>query len=93
MAHALNYAEGLSVEIPASLEAGRLIERFGVQAVYGRPILFLNEIRKIQAATDVSNAVHSKARSESVAKWAEANPGPASILADATKFRDDYDNT
>ncbi len=65
------------------------IEKFGVQAVLGRPTLSANEIKRIVVSTNVLTAYKSRESCKNPdgtpnwAKWAEANPDLANILRQA----------
>jgi hypothetical protein len=83
MLSAYAYAEGGA--IPDELVLARSIDRFGVQAVYGRVMSF-QELRMIILAENVVNAYHERAKAENWAVWAESNPGKAEVLAVAGKL-------
>jgi len=56
---ALAWARGELSELPEDIEAGRLIERFGVQAVYGRPLGY-GEMRRINLSESIVQAYRSR---------------------------------
>jgi len=76
---ALAWARGELSELPEDIEAGRLIERFGVQAVYGRPLGY-GEMRRISIAEGIVQAYrsrdnyHDKDNSENWSEWAARFP-------------------
>ena len=72
---------------------GKLIDRFGVQAVMNRPYLGAGEINRIYAAENVATAYRMKNDSDDWAKWARENPEQAERLAIAEKlsFTDEID--
>lgn len=78
MAAAYAYADGgrLSPEI----EALKMIDRFGAQAVYGRP-LGIGEMRRLLTAERIVKIYVDRAEFETgYANWGIANPDAARIL-------------
>lgn len=77
MAAAYQYADGgrPSREIRLS----QYIQRFGVNAVLGRP-LYAREIYRITIAENVVNAFRSFRASQNAAEWARGNPEMAALL-------------
>lgn len=70
---ALAWARGELRELPEDIEAGRLIERFGVQAVYGRPLGY-GEMRRISIAESIARDYQNRSnyRDKSGAEnWSE----------------------
>lgn len=65
---------------------GQLIDRFGVEAVMGRPYLGMGEMIKINAAERVVRGYRMKANSENWSKWARDNPKDAEKLVEVEKL-------
>lgn len=61
------------------------IDRFGAQAVLGRP-LGAGEIRRMIAADNVIRAYKSRQNSDNWATWAIKNPMYAQTIAEAIKL-------
>lgn len=74
--------------VPSQIEAGRLITRFGVQAVFGRPMT-MREMREINLAENVERAYTAEQRAEQseggAAEWSRNNRALAGLLARALK--------
>jgi len=58
------------------------IDRFGVEAVMGRKILYAHEMRRMIHAENVSRAYHARNRSDA-AEWVKENPEMNKLLYDA----------
>ena len=86
MAHVYAYMEKRAPR-PIALEMAELIDRFGAQAVMGRP-LYTNELKDITCASMVCNAYKSRERSKDWAKWSGENPELAEVLDNAMKAAD-----
>ena len=84
IATAYNYASGGDHQ-SNEITIGRLIDRFGVHAVMGRPYLGALEVISIYAAEKVLKVYREKESSSSWAEWAQANPEDAAYLARAIK--------
>ena len=89
MTSAYAYAED-GGQIPDELVLVRSVEKYGAQAVYGRPLSF-HEIRMMTLADNVVDAYRERARSDNWAKWAQANPGKARLLSEAAMLYDAED--
>lgn len=70
--------------MPSEYMAGKLIDRFGAPAVYGRPLGY-GEMRRIMAVESIVNAYQARARSSDWAKWASENPEHNKALIAAMK--------
>jgi len=71
-------------QMPAELRLLREIDRFGAQAVFGRP-LGAGEMRRMMIAETIVNLYHARAAAENWAAWETANPGLAALLNAALK--------
>ena len=58
------------------------IDRFGVEAVMGRPVLSAGELRRMYTVENIYNAYNARKASEDWAKWAAENPARAAMLAE-----------
>jgi len=83
IATAYDYASG--GDASNEILIGRMINRFGVHAVMGRPYLGALEIKKIYSAEKVLQIYREKDRASSWAEWAKSNPEDAAYLARAIK--------
>jgi hypothetical protein len=77
MSSAYEFAEG--GQATDELVLGWSVEKYGAQAVYGRPLSF-HEIRMIDLADNVVKAHRERERSDNWAEWAEKNPQKSTIL-------------
>lgn len=93
---ALSYARGESSELPDEILCGRLIERFGVQAAFGR-LLSFGEMLRISAAENIVRAYQERtqyrdsAGGENWAEWAARAPDLNRILIMAERLDDPDD--
>ena len=62
------------------------IDRFGVEAVTGRRVLYLGELNRMIVSENIVSAYHSRQQSKNWGEWALANPGPSKLLAEAIKL-------
>ena len=85
MAHAYAYMDG---DGPPPIELGILpvISRFGVEAVYGRP-LYTHEIKNLIAAEVIRDAYNGREQSGDMADWARKNSHKAALLNEAMKWQ------
>ena len=67
------------------------IDRFGVMAVYGRPVLSYGEIQRLILAENVVQAFQARKKSDNWAEWANNNPTSARLLTDIEKDIDAKD--
>jgi hypothetical protein len=65
---------------------GQLIDRFGVEAVMGRPYLGMGEMIKINAAERIVRGYRMRSQDENWVKWAQANPKDAEKLVIVEKM-------
>jgi len=82
MAAAYAYADG--GQMPAELRLLHEIDRFGAQAVFGRP-LGAGEMRRMMIAETIVNLYRARAAAENWAAWETANPELAALLNAALK--------
>lgn len=86
MASAYRYADGGGLApLSSELLILRRIERYGVMAVMGRPVLGANEMRRLELAENVLRAYQSREASTDWAAWARDNEGAATLLDRAIK--------
>ena len=78
IAEAYAYADG-GGDQPKEITLGRYINRFGVEAVYGR-VMSAKEIRQITLSERVISAYFERKASNDWASWAKENPGANSLL-------------
>ena len=84
------YADG-GGPIPDELVLAWSIDRYGVEAIFGRPLSF-QEVRTMTLADNVYSAFKERARSENWAEWAGKFPDKARLLADAGRLYDGLDD-
>jgi len=65
------------------------IDRFGVEAIMHRPILYFGEIRKMIYAENVALAYRSRKASENHGKWAHDHPQLEKIIINAEMLMKD----
>jgi hypothetical protein len=80
-AAAYAHAEGSGESLEIAL--GNLINRFGVEAILGKSVLSVNEIKRIQSAEIIERLYIQRQASTNWAAWASANKEQAEILAEA----------
>lgn len=56
------------------------IDRFGVMAIMGRPVLYAGEARTLQTAENIVNGYNNMKNSTNRAEWMENNPVLAAIF-------------
>jgi len=83
MAAAYAYADG-GHPAPPELRLLREIDRFGAQAVFGRP-LAAREMRQMMVAEGIVHAYRARAAAENWAAWEMASPELAALLNAALK--------
>jgi len=64
---------------PHELQTAYFIERYGIAAIYGRP-LFAGEIYRMNAAKNVFDAYIGRKQSDNWAEWSQKNPRAAELL-------------
>lgn len=69
--------------MPVEIELGRLVNRFGAQAVYGRALGLL-EMRRITLAENIERACQ-KWKAPNAGKWFQAHPDDLVIFDWAKK--------
>ena len=77
MTAAKRYAEGGGRSTEINLL--NAIERFGVEAVMGRPVLYAKEIRRMVLAERVVRVIQTAAHAEDWAKWTREHPDDAEL--------------
>jgi len=70
--------------LPIELNILPAISRFGVEAVYGRP-LYTHEIKNLIAAEITRDAYREREKSGNYADWSRKNPEKAAVLDEAMK--------
>ena len=78
---ALAYSKTSEGGASKEIVLGRLIDRFGVQAVMNRPYLGAGEINRILAAERVERANAEKEKHEDWSEYAKRNTDDAELLA------------
>ena len=90
MSSAYAFAEGDGT-IPDELVLVRSVNKYGVEAVFGRTLSF-HEIRMMTLTENIVNAHDERKRSENWAQWAEVNHGKAELLGVAGRLYEELDN-
>lgn len=78
MARAYAYANG-DGPLPNEIRIARLVERFGADSIYGRP-LGAKEIINIELAEDVILLYEEKSKQANQAEWANNHPFENDLL-------------
>jgi len=86
MAAAYRYAD--SGQRSTEINLLNAIDRFGVVAVMGRPVLYAKEIRAMILAEKIIQTHHEFMRSENWAQWTHDNPNEADLYMRAKKLVD-----
>ena len=73
-------------EEPKELKLLGLVDRFGVEPVFGRKQLTAMELRTMLVAENVYQAYKSMKSSKDASKWAADNPGAQKIIAEAERL-------
>jgi len=71
--------------VPPDLEAAWLVERYGAQAVYGRP-LTVREVRQMSAAENVHDSIKGLRAAKSWAKYSQSEPRKYRIASEALRL-------
>ena len=64
------------------------IDRFGAQAVFGRP-LGVDEITSMRVVENIILSVKARERASDYAKWVTDNPEAQELISDARKYAKD----
>lgn len=83
MAAAYRHAE--SGHYSPEIDLANRIDRYGVMATMGRPVLYAKEQRSLALAENVVRAYRERRAAASWATWAEENPGLNRLLTEAMK--------
>lgn len=67
------------------MKTAEYVNRFGVQAIFGRQ-LYLHEIKEMVIAENVFNAYMERQGSGNWAEWAEKNPTMSEVLVKAARY-------
>jgi len=87
MAASYRYAEGgKSSSPPREYQIIKAIDRFGVMAVYGRPVLSVGEIRRLALAENIIAWHGERAASKDWPKWGRENKQKARTLHQAARL-------
>ena len=71
---------------------GQLIDRFGVEAITGNPVLSVSMARSIMRAEYIEQAYKSRLEAENWAAWAKENPEKDKILNQAMLAANEVEN-
>lgn len=95
IADAYGYAESGGKHHSHEMQSWLRIQKYGVYAVMGRPVLYEREMRRIAAAQNVINAYQNRAKSINWASYLSQNPEEGSLLNLARELygRNDTGNT
>jgi hypothetical protein len=83
---ALAYAHASEGAYSPEIGKLRSIDRFGVEAITGRRVLYAREYRQMMYAENIVHAYQSRTRSTNWVEWATSNPHEAAMLAEAEKL-------
>ena len=81
MAAAYKHAE--SRHYSPEIDLSNRIERYGVFATMGRPVLYAKEQKILALAENINLAYKERRASNTWGVWAEENPGLAKLLIEA----------
>mgnify|MGYP001009324862 CR=1 FL=1 len=71
------------------MEMLKRIDRYGVYAVMGRPVLYEHEIRRMTIAQNIVSAYRERARSQSWDAWLRENKEMGELLFIAQRLCDE----
>lgn len=84
MSSAYAYAEGGSLS--PEIRLAQAIDRYGIMAVLGRPVLYLHEYYAMKTAEGLVSGYLSRQRSQNWAAWQLEYPDMAKLLFDAERL-------
>ena len=90
MTSAYDYAES-GGRIPTWLKMSYNVERYGAQALLGRP-LTVNETYRMKAARSIHDAKKEQMKAENRAEWAQTNKEQNDLLIIVEKMLTELDN-
>ena len=96
IADAYGYAESGGKHHSHEMQMYLRIQKYGVHAVIGRPVLYEREMRRISAAQNVINAYQDRAKAINWTAYLSQNPDEGNLLNIARELyerRDDTSNT
>lgn len=65
------------------------IDRFGLEAIYGRKTFYYGELRCLMIAENIHYAYHTRKTSKDWSDWTAKNPTLAALLFEAEKLAQD----
>jgi hypothetical protein len=83
---ALAYAHASEGAYSPEIGKLRSIDRFGVEAITGRRVLYAREYRRMMYAENILYAYQSRARSKNWVEWATSNPREFEMLGEAERL-------
>ena len=88
MGRAYAYMDDPQAPQPIEEEWSHYIKRFGVQAVFGRP-MSVGELRRLNLYERVKNAYLSRSQAQNMATWAKEHPTDNALLERALLERNE----
>lgn len=88
IADAYGYAESGGSHYSQEIDTLNKIDRFGVHAVMGRPVLYEREIRRMTVASNLVSAYRERAKSTNWVEWASSNKAISDLLIKAKVLYD-----
>lgn len=73
------------------IEKLRRIERFGLEAITGRPVFLHRDYVRLVTVENIAAAYADRQRAENWAAWASEHPGMEKILNEAAKQYAEYE--
>ena len=74
--------------MPPDLRLLNYIDRFGVEAVMGRKVLYAHEMRRMIHSENLVNGYKERSKANA-AEWVEKNQGMAKLLREAQRMVED----
>lgn len=76
--------------MPRELRLLHAVDRYGVEAVFGRKQLYAGEMRRMNYAENLVNIFNSRKAAMNVVVWTQSNPAQALFLEDADRVANEY---
>ena len=66
-----------------------MIDRYGVTAIMGRPVLYAREVYAMRIAETIYRGYQQQQKTENIAAWHADNPELAQLLFEAQQLADE----
>ena len=76
------YLHAAGGPLSPEIRLSQAIDRYGVAAVLGRPVLYMKEHYALKIAESIVNGYRSRERAENIAAWQNEHPDMGNLLAE-----------